>query len=82
MIISFPGGCKVFSERTGELLYELDDRPLRAFRGRLVPVRDRATLYTIYKARWIERQLTTMPRLTAAQRALGARVKRDLASLR
>lgn len=81
-ILTFPGGCKVWSERTGELLYERGDEPLRVFRGRLVPVRDRAVLYALFKARWIRKQLVTMPELTASQRALGARVKRDLSTLR
>ncbi|MBD2896216.1 hypothetical protein amrb99_51600 [Actinomadura sp. RB99] len=64
------------------MLYERGHEPLRASRGRLVPVRDRAVLYALFKARWIRRQLVTMPELTASQRALGARVKRDLARLR
>lgn len=79
VIVSFPGGVRVWSEKTGEVVQEYGDQPLRVFRGRLVPVRDKDVLYNVYKARWIRRQLSTMPELSASQRALGARVKRDLA---
>lgn len=79
-ILTFPGGCKVWNER-GEVAQEFGDEPLRAFRGRLVPIRDKAVVYAVYKHRWIRCQLTTMPKLTASQRALGARVKKDLARM-
>ncbi|MFA1538597.1 hypothetical protein [Actinomadura monticuli] len=44
-------------------------------------MRDRETLYYVLKARWIRKQLSKMPKLSASQRALGVRVKRDLAKL-
>ncbi len=68
----------MYSERTGEPLYELGDAPLWIRGGRVFPVRDEAGLYAVAKHCWIERQMAKMPPLTPAQRALGTRVKRDL----
>lgn len=80
VVLSFPGGVRVWDQR-GEVVQEFGDEPLRAFRGRLMPVRDKAVVYAVYKHRWVRRQLSSMPRLTASQRALGARAKRDLSLL-
>lgn len=79
-VFSFPGGVRVISGETGEVLYERGDEPLEVVRGRLVPLRDRVVRYAVLKGRWIRRQLADRHPLTATQEALGRRLKRDLAN--